>query len=419
MNIVPLARHLTIEELNTILATETKTEFDWSPTSSSSSSSNNGVDDDDPSSSALQLWDAAVSHEWKSGIKGELFRNEKYPYILCHTGESMSGYRRQLALLESIDAVQLNTNTTATTDTDATEEQMHFRTIYNSADYYCVYGRLYTSIASSLSSSSSNNNNNNNEIIVTPLVPALKYMEHCINAIQGMKAGMDMTIEVNLCPGVALSTENDEKNTNNNTALYNNNDDDDDMESMVNAILAKLVPTTIAEKLAHAIEDAYYLTSEEYHVDALDNTTSTKMTNRATLWKNLLNDYQQSGVCNDVYQNRLSWNLERAVDVNTGNSQVSIAFNNTGNSTMDQNCILTLTLAIASDPNVCSLDLKREVSVQNTVVQWLTQSELKNEVPFFDVGLDGTGQVISASDTGIDGLCTVSFFGPASLALSF
>lgn len=406
--ILPLARHLTIEELSAILATETKKEFDWSPDDPSSDNNNNNStdnnnDDDDDDSSEL-LWDAAVAHEWKTGIRGELFRDERYPYILCRTGDGLSGYKRRLALVESIRLYTRNNNTTNidnnTNDNNSNttaivaeeEEELYFRTIYNSDDYYCVYGRLYSSIAASLSGPN---------VVVTPVLPALKYMEHSVDAIKGMKQGVDMTIEANLCPGVAVESENDNTINNEND---NENDDDDDTvtESMVNAILAKLVPTTLAEKLADAISDAYYLTSDEYHADADDNATSTTLTSRAQLWKGLLTDYQRSGVCDVVYRTRLSWSFERAANAETSNSQLSVAFNNTGNSTVDQNCMLTFTLAVASHPAVCSLDLKRDVKVRNTEAQWLSQSELKDKVPFFDSGLDGTGQVVSTSDTGID-----------------
>lgn len=272
----------------------------------------------------------------------------------------MSGYKRKL---EIIDAV----NTT---------EELHLRTIYNSDDYYCVYGQMFASVAAAITG---------DEFIVQPVIPSLKYMEHSVDAIQGIKEGADMTIEANLCPGVAMASDN--------YTLYN------DMEALADAIIAKLVPTTLAEKLADAISDAYYLTSEEYlnSTDSLGN-----MTERAQLWKELLNDYQESGICDEVYKSRLDWSLDRATDAETGNSQVTVKFNNTGNSTQDQGCIMTLTFAIASHPAVCSLDLKREVGVQNTIPQWMAQSELEGKVPFFDSGLDGTGQIVAVSDTGID-----------------
>jgi hypothetical protein len=273
----------------------------------------------------------------------------------------MSGYKRKLALIDAMN----------------TTEELHLRTIYNSDDYYCVYGQVYASVAAAITG---------DELIVQPVIPSLKYMEHSVDAIKGMKEGADMTIEANLCPGVLMASEN--------SSLF------DDMEAMADAIIAKLVPTTLAQKLANAISDAYYLTSEEYQNST--DSSDEELTERAQLWKGLLTEYQESGVCVEVYKSRLEWSLDRAIDAETGSSQVTVKFNNTGNSTQDQGCILTLTLAIAAYPAVCSLDLKREVSVSNTISQWMTQSELEGKVPFFDSGLDGTGQVVAVSDTGID-----------------
>jgi hypothetical protein len=301
------------------------------------------------------LWESAVAHEWKLAARGEQFNGDKYPYVFCHTGDGMSGYKRKLALIDAMNTI----------------EELYLRTIYNSDDYYCVYGQVYASVAAAITG---------DELIVQPVIPSLKYMEHSVDAIKGMKEGADMSIEVNLCPGVLMASENN--------SLY------DDMEAMADAIIGKLVPTTLAQKLANAISDAYYLTSEEYQnsTDSGDE----QMTERAQLWKGLLNEYKESGICADVYKSRLDWSLYRATD------QVTVKFNNTGNSTQDQGCILTLTLAIAAYPAVCSLDLKREVSVSNTISQWMAQSELENKVPFFDSGLDGSGQVVAVSDTGID-----------------
>lgn len=68
---------------------------------------------------------------------------------------------------------------------------------------------------------------------------------------------------------------------------------------------------------------------------------------------------------------------------------------------MTMGCFLTLLLAIAALPTVCSLEVRREVKTLNMEAQWIIQSGIENEVPFFDMGLDGEGQVVAVSDTGI------------------
>lgn len=317
-------------------------------------------DADTPEESAA-LWADAVAFEWDKAARGEEFESQKYPYAICNTGAKMSGYKRKLAIADAIN----------------TTDELHLRTIYNMEDFFCVYGQLFASVAAAV---------RGDDFIVQPILPSLKYMDSSVDAIRGMKEGADMIIEANLCAGVAMSSENN--------TLY------DDIDAFSDWIIGKLVPVTIAQKLADAVSDAYYLTSEEYMNSTTDKDGA--ITERAELWKNLLDEYQESGVCAETYTQRLKWSLYRATDPDTSNSQVSIQFNNTGNSTQDQGCMLTLTLAIAAHPQVCSLDLRREVTTMNVIGQWLTQSELENERPFFDSGLDGTGQVVSVSDTGID-----------------
>ncbi|KAL7522115.1 hypothetical protein ACHAWX_006802 [Stephanocyclus meneghinianus] len=342
--VTPGARSLTIDELNGLLATETKKEFGWSA---------------DAPEEPTALWKNAVAYEWNKAARAEEYNGQKFPYVICHTGENMSGYKRKLAIASALNY---------------TTQDIHLRTIYNSQDYYCVYGQLLASLAANITG---------DEFIVQPVLPSLKFMETSVDALRQRQAGYSTTtLEANLCPGVAMATGND-------TAS-------DDGQAMVDWIIGKLVPETLAD----AVADEYYLTSEEYH-NATES-TGENVTERAELWKGLLHEYQESGVCAETFTTRLTWFLERATDAETGNSQVTIQYNNTGNSTQDHGCILTLTLAIAAHPNVCSLDLRREVSTQNIIAQWITQSELENERPFFDSGLDGTGQVVSVSDTGID-----------------
>ncbi|KAL7526216.1 hypothetical protein ACHAXR_001376, partial [Thalassiosira sp. AJA248-18] len=72
----------------------------------------------------------------------------------------------------------------------------------------------------------------------------------------------------------------------------------------------------------------------------------------------------------------------------------------------------------AAHPNVCSLESRERVSTSNKVIQWLTQSEIKEERPFFDVGLDGDGQVVAVSDTGAD-QDSCYFYDPDSEPNSF
>lgn len=53
-------------------------------------------------------------------------------------------------------------------------------------------------------------------------------------------------------------------------------------------------------------------------------------------------------------------------------------------------------------PEVCTLETRRKTESKNTNAQWLVQSGIDNERPWFDAGLYGNGQVVAVGDTGLD-----------------
>jgi len=375
----PGSRSLTIDECLMMVATETENEFEWS---------------ENPILKAIasRLWQASNAFEWKKAANAETISFQKYPYLLCHIGKetdangmettNMSGYRRKLALEAEIQS----------------DDNLYLRALYNEDDYLCVYGQLFASVAANITGE---------DFIVQPIIPSLKYMK---GSLHGMEKEIDFhnnnddddadekynpILDMVLCPGVAVANVNatDESMTT-----------EGDWEELpmeeAREIIDMLVPTTIAAKLAASISDAYYLTSETYTNLMQDSGEDT--TGRSQLWKDLIAEYQESGECDSTYSKRLKWTIQQARNPETDVSLLNVEFNTTGNSEHDVGCMLTLSLAIAAHPNVCSLESRERVSTQNTIIQWLTQSELEDKRPFFDVGLDGSGQVVALSDTGVD-----------------
>ena len=313
------------------------------------------------------LWDEAVAFEWKKATEDEADNGQKYPYMLCHVGEGMSGYRRKVALAEALGY------------TEDDEELNSLRPLYNGDDYLCVYGQVMASAAMGVTG---------DEFIVQPLTQSMKFMNRFVeNANEQVgNANLDETeiyiptLDVVMCPGVAI-------------------DENITIDDISEYVIGTLTRKTIASKLAAAISDTYYLTSDAYGNSTLNDGDGTS--ERAQLWKSLIDDYQNSGVCEESYE-KTKWVLTRANDLNTGLSHIEVEFNNTGKTEQDQACMLTLSLALASYPDVCAIEMREPVDINNHVATWLTQSELENKMPFFDAGLDGDGQVVTISDTGID-----------------
>jgi subtilisin family serine protease len=65
-------------------------------------------------------------------------------------------------------------------------------------------------------------------------------------------------------------------------------------------------------------------------------------------------------------------------------------------------CLHALVAALSIAPQVCSIGLVPEVQATNLEAQWITQSGITEDRPFFDVGLTGKDQVVAVSDSGLD-----------------
>jgi len=338
--------------------------------------------DEENTNHASQLWQHANSFEWQKSFDAEYgYPPQKYPFLFCHTGNNettgrnLSGFQRTQSMKEAVNY---------------TENSMHFRVLYNEDNFLCVYGQMFASTASGITGE---------HLIVQPLVESLKYMK---GSVEGMQKEVDFhntangesnpSLDVVLCPGVAVADANATE------------DADEEWEELsdetVDWIVQRLIPTRIASKLAASIADTYFLTSEAYRNATADMGEDT--TERSKLWQSLMGDYQESGKCNDTYSNRLTWTMQRARDPEVESSTLHVVVNTTGNSDNDVACILTLSMAIVANPNVCSLENRERVNTHNEVITWLTQSEVKEKRPFFEVGLDGSGQVVAVSDTGCD-----------------
>jgi len=65
-------------------------------------------------------------------------------------------------------------------------------------------------------------------------------------------------------------------------------------------------------------------------------------------------------------------------------------------------CALSLLLNLSLLNDVCGIEIVKPLETSNAQAQWLVQSGIENKRPWFDAGIDGEGQVVQCSDTGID-----------------
>eukprot|EP00984_Skeletonema_dohrnii_P003870 scaffold1334_cov114-Skeletonema_dohrnii-CCMP3373.AAC.4 len=372
-------RHLTFQQLQLLVATETISDFGYT-----SSLSN---DDDLLDAQVESTWNNAVLHEWTKALNGE---TQKYPYILCHSGENMSGYERRLALTSTIKSIQQ-------------DSEIYIRTLYNKDDSFCAFGHLYASVAINIVG---------DEYVVQPVLPSLKMIKGLIDAMKEEISDVlsdsgtntadnyrKITIDMDLCPGVDV-----DKNGKGGSSFQEAEAEEDleemrmgdIMEAITNMLLSvDAESSTVTSSSSFLpLSQQVYLTSEAY----IGQTTSS----RAEMWSNLLEVYHSSGRCDGTYKRGLKWNGSQTARPDLFPSHMQVEYSNSGEMETALGCALVLLLAISANPDVCSVDVQRRVKPHNLIAKYLTESEIENVTPFQEEGIDGTGEVVAISDSGVD-----------------
>lgn len=106
-------------------------------------------------------------------------------------------------------------------------------------------------------------------------------------------------------------------------------------------------------------------------------------------------DNDTNGSSISVVGFELFLNVPLVVDEETVNS-----------SAWNKNCAISLIMGLSVHPLVQTIELARKLELASASgtsnPQWITQSASVNSRPFFDKGLDGSGQVVAVADGGLD-----------------
>jgi hypothetical protein len=116
---------------------------------------------------------------------------------------------------------------------------------------------------------------------------------------------------------------------------------------------------------------------------------------RAEFWDRTLRQEINADLCEDVFN---------ALEIEVSNKGDSFSVVTALQSSQEalRKCLLLLVTGIATQPEICWVGVVPDVVPLNSEAQWVTQSRKKESRPFFDIGLDGKGQVIGIADTGLD-----------------
>ena len=124
-------------------------------------------------------------------------------------------------------------------------------------------------------------------------------------------------------------------------------------------------------------------------------------TERGQFWDDSLTLAFQDEACRATFETKLKWETLLGPTYNSLHALI-VTFETTNAENIDTFCVVGMLAGLAINPRTCQIEITPQQTVANDNAQWLTQTGVQNERPFFDVGLDGTGQVVAVSDTGVD-----------------
>jgi hypothetical protein len=112
-------------------------------------------------------------------------------------------------------------------------------------------------------------------------------------------------------------------------------------------------------------------------------------------WRRRLNDID------DTECMELMSNLEVA-RADEGGQLVTLTFPGIDSRSWPNRCIHALAADLAFHSEVCFVGALLTVTPRNSVASGIVQGGPTDATPFHDVGLDGTGQIVAVSDSGLD-----------------
>jgi len=289
------------------------------------------------------------------------------PFLICLNTPDSSGYERRRLLLSELEPSKESTSGI---------ETIPLTPIYNRMDQTCFRTSLPAHRASLLNALG---------IQVQPLLYAMKLTKDSIELlrtqtlvqeIDGEMVTKNPVLDVEWCNQISPPSNTPKESVIKSDLI-------DFMSKMMNA------PTSLywSSLTTEANEEGLTITEEgQYWLDTLSSSNNERC---------------------PLFYDRMEIQFMSPPNIPTSEPTIpklypfTISFpNNIG--PVDHDCLMALLINAALSPQVCSVQSRPSLELYGKQAQWITQSNVENHRPYFDLGLKGSRQVIGVSDTGLD-----------------
>ena len=291
-------------------------------------------------------------------------RSSSYPFIVCklHTVNGI-GTVTGTGQIEDTMASLLGIEIHVEEDSD----KRPWSYIFNTMNQTCVYTFMAVPSPPALQQLKVD------EIIIQPLLPAMKFRESTWSKAREvvMLGSQNIQILAEICPNFSETIGKQ-------------------LQSIAEDIMKSLRSPSVSEK---AVDKGLSSSSKsrQNNLRNLMQTPSNEVYEKCIADENILQMYRAltfSTSSGDHSMEKFAIDLAQA----TRNHVNALSI-----------CIDYILSFLSNQPEVCSLSITDKISTVNAQAQWISQGGTKQakDTPFFDVGLDGKGQVVGVSDTGL------------------
>ena len=309
------------------------------------------------------LWSKTVEISWDDM---EL-NDAKYPFLFCSDAANSTGYERRLEIEQLFQS--------SPTDPD---EELELNVLYNGDEKTCFYGRTPSLFTHDVVFSE----NAPAWFTALPVNPSMKLRQGLVDSVVFEGA---TSFEVQICPGSILSETR---------AGY---DIVDLGWNLIDHVKTPLYDENGSRRLRqHYKADIRIVSGDSF----------ARHRSRALMWKEAYQEglNSKSGCQDLIEQVSIVAESPDTIVIDLVDNAImakSASMLDEGETPLTTACVLSIVSALAAETDVCSIEPVYEMNLFNDVAQWITQSGVEEERPWFDAGLTGEGQVVAVSDSGI------------------
>lgn len=393
----PQSEALLLTEWVEVLGTEALNEFELSP---------------DDTDRAEYWYGACTAYQWQLNYRFELRNGLQSPLVICSNHNETTP--RQDIVANAVRAALADGDYPYNEDDYATPGKF-LKTLFNSAELYsCYLLQMYPSVAAMIQDPF-----NVNGLRVQPQMFQMKLQ---FDTILRIKAIYELIVEAS-----DSDNEGDGEGDSESTAAF----DADDLVVELNLVLcpgvgAELVGGTLSTtevivglteyilevnpdtNRAQIVDDLFWTNAEaraEYDIPGNPDYTPS----RAEFWADAVSDgIAATQNCRDVILNSDIFNvtyIEPPCDDDCTSYlliEMNVDPDLSDGLTIEERCAVSVIAGLGLHPYVCSASIGEPEQTQNEFSRVLTQTGIIGQTPWYDQGIDGTGQVVAVSDTGID-----------------